>query len=171
MGYNVKIFMSKEVLKKVNINKLGPVGLVILATVLSACGSTGAQPNIEFAINNCDDTRILELGPGDKVDLIDINPVVNFQIGADGRVTPPDEANFGVLQSGTGWWFGGRNQNRPYYLVLDQGDLNNNGLTDIMIQKVCPVAPTSMNQAPIGSGKLASLPRGFASRGSKPARG
>lgn len=146
--------------------KYGPrvTGLFLLTYISVACG---AKPNIIFEFTNCGDTRGLELAPGDLIDLTDVGKGIDFQIDENGRVIPPSDKNFGVTKPGQEYWIG--NRKKPYYVVTDQGDPNSNGLTDVKIQKVCPVNPTSTPQpseTPTsllrGTGRLAAqVNRGF----------
>lgn len=148
--------------------KLAGTALVLF---LNACG---AQPNIKYESSSCGDTRILDLKPGDRVDLTDAGEgKFDFSVDDNGNIVVPGVSDK-ITDPNSVDYIIGDSTNEHYIVRPVRG-----GDGDVQIEKNCPAPPPTQTPSPTpqfetptpisGTGKYASIRPGFSpSRSSKP---
>jgi hypothetical protein len=160
-----------ESLTKLELTFTTALGILIFA---SSCSTP--TPTIKYENTSCDESRILDLEPGDIVDLTDVGNKNDFIITLDGKIYVPGVSNKITDPNAVDYIIGDKDK-PPYYVVKSTGTGNG----DVSIKKVCPIKPATPTPQPSptpysylgkGSGKLASLPPGFHPnvKASKPVR-
>ena len=161
-----------EVTKKYGQYGLRVSGLLLLGYLGVACG---AKPQVITIIKNCDGEAEVDAAPGvlQKIEVPGIN--IKFIVNPDGSITyfsnppftdipPVENRPIGIL-------------NKKHLELTLQGDIDGGGNQDITFRSVCPTPPKPTpppqpSGTPIGSlkgsGRIASTPRGFDTRSSKP---
>lgn len=134
----------------------------ILGIILFALTGCATNPTIEYKINKCDESRKLDLKPGDTVNLTDVGGSIDLKITSEGTIWVPGVSDRITNPNAVDYIIG--DPNKPYYIVRSTQEDD-----DVIVEKVCPIKPTPTPQTsptPVshlgkGTGKLASLPRGF----------
>ncbi|MBW7960671.1 hypothetical protein H3C65_04260 [Patescibacteria group bacterium] len=106
--------------------------LGVFATAV-ACGPK--DPTIKFQNANCNDPRVLDLEPGDVVDISDVGEKSDFEITADGIIYVPGVSDRLTDPKATDYIFG--EKDKPHYIVKSTG----NGNGDVEVKRVCPTPP------------------------------
>lgn len=99
-----------------------------------ACGT---KPNISHEFANCGGTRILDLEPGDVVDLTDAGKGnSDFSITSEGKIFVPDVSDKITDPNAVDYIIGEKDEN--HYVVKS----TNSGNGDVKVTKVCPAPAT-----------------------------
>ncbi|MFZ6034672.1 MAG: hypothetical protein ACOYUB_00785 [Patescibacteria group bacterium] len=147
--------------KDINWKGVGRTLPILIFGFITACG---AQPNVKYETSTCGDTRILDLKPGDRVDLTDAGSgKYDFSIDENGDVVVPGVSDKITDPNAVDYIIG--DKTKQHYVVKSLGKDG-----DVQIEKNCPAPPITPtpnptpSETPIGikgTGRYASIPRGF----------
>lgn len=108
----------------------------LLALIFTAAACGPKPPVISYENKNCNDPRILDLEPGDVVDVSDAGGKSDFEITEDGTIFVPDVSDQILDPNAVDYRIG--KKDKDHYIVKS----TRKGNGDVQITRVCPAPAT-----------------------------